>query len=93
MLVSFIFLILSLFYPNRLHFLNIAWMNIGLFLGKIINPIVLGLIFYLLITQFAIVMRLFNRDYLKINLKKSAKTIWTNNHNDDIDNFNFTDQY
>jgi hypothetical protein len=50
--------------PNRL------WMQLGFILGRIVSPIVLGILFFAIFTPVAIVTRLFNRDELR--LKSSA---------------------
>ena len=86
-----IFLIITLFRPVKLKFLNQLWMNFGLILGKIINPIVLGLIYFLLITPIAIMMRLFGRDELK--LKKIKKTYWLSRSEIKFDANTFKNQF
>lgn len=55
---SVLFLIITLNNPKLLLPLNKLWMNIGFFLGKIISPIVLGIIFFGLFTPVAIIMKI-----------------------------------
>ena len=70
---AFIFLFLSLFKPLMLQPLNRLWMNFGLLLGKIISPIILGIIYFALITPFAYSTRLFGRDELGLrSVNKSS---------------------
>ena len=57
--------------------LNKAWMRLGFLLGVIINPIVLGLIFFLLFTPIALLMRLFGRDELRLRVKNRSSH-WKN---------------
>lgn len=64
-----IFLSITLFKPNALLPLNKLWMNFGLMLGMIVNPIVLGMIFFFLFTPVAFFMRLFRRDQLRLQIK------------------------
>lgn len=58
--------VITLAAPGLLTPLNRAWMKFGEILGRIVSPIVLGVIFYLLITPFALVTRLFGRDSLRL---------------------------
>lgn len=55
--------------------LNKLWMSFGLLLGKIISPIVLGIIFFVLFTTYAIVMRIMGRDQLYLKQVKN-KSHW-----------------
>ena len=72
--LSLILFITSLLKPNLLLPLNKLWMKLGLFLGMIVNPIVMGILFFGLITPYAIIMRILGRDVL--HLKKSNKSHW-----------------
>ena len=53
-------------YPNKL------WIRFGLLLGMIISPIVLGVLFFILFTPTAILMKLFGRDELRLKFKKNT---------------------
>jgi hypothetical protein len=55
--------------------LNWLWYELGMLLGKIVNPIVLGFIFFVLITPVSIVTRLFGRDELRIK-KRHVESYW-----------------
>ena len=58
--------------------LNILWFKFGIFLGKIVSPIVMGVIFFFVVTPIAILMRISKKDLL--NLKFTNKsTYWTKN--------------
>jgi hypothetical protein len=70
----FLFLITS-FRANILKPLNKLWMKFGLILGKIINPIVMGIIYFFIFSPIGILMRLFGRDELGLRLK-NKKTYW-----------------
>ena len=75
LLLSLIFIILGVTNSKILSPLNKIWFKFGLFLGKIISPIIMGLIFFCIITPTSIILRLFNKDIL--NLKKNnADTYW-----------------
>lgn len=60
------FALATLFVPKALRPLNFAWFKLGELMGKIVSPLVLGIIFYLLITPVGLVGRLFGRDELKL---------------------------
>ena len=75
LILSLIFLILGLLKSRILTPLNIIWVKFGILLGKFIAPIVMGIIFFFVITPIGILMRFFNKDLL--NLKFNSKnTYW-----------------
>ena len=75
LIISFIFLVLGLLNSNLLSPLNKLWFKFGLFLGKIISPIIMGIIFFLVVTPIAIIMRLLNKDLLNLKFKEN-NTYW-----------------
>jgi hypothetical protein len=80
LLLSAIFIILGLTNSSILSPLNKIWFKLGLFLAKIISPIVMGLIFFCIITPTSIILRLFNKDIL--NLKKNnSESYWIKKSN------------
>ena len=89
--VGILFFIISLIKDDALLPLNKLWMSFGFILGKIISPIVLGIIFFGIFTPISIIMRLFGRDELKIKIKNS-NTKWII-RNDDENNDTFKQQY
>lgn len=73
--LSLIFLTLGLLNSKILKPLNKAWFKFGVYLGNFIAPIVMGIIYFLVVTPTGLIMRLFNKDL--INLKKNDhKTYW-----------------
>ena len=74
LIISLIFLTLGLINSKLLTPLNIIWFKIGLFLGKIVSPLVMGIIFFLVVTPIGILMRILNKDIL--NLKYNNKTTY-----------------
>ncbi len=52
--------------PGLLTPLNKAWMKLGELMGKVVSPLVLGVIFFILITPLALITRLFGRDELRL---------------------------
>ena len=73
LLISLIFLVLGLFNSKILFPLNKLWFKFGIFLGKIITPLVMGIIFFFVVTPIGLIMRLIGKDLvnLKYNLNKS----------------------
>ena len=75
LIISIIFLILGLLNSKFLKPLNILWFKLGIFLGKIISPIIMLIIFFLVVTPTGIIMKLLRKDL--INLKKNnSKSYW-----------------
>ena len=74
-LISLLFLILGIINSKILTPLNKVWFKFGIFLGKIISPIIMGVIFFFVVTPTGIIMRLMGKDLL--NLKNNnSKTYW-----------------
>ena len=77
LLISLLFLILGILNSKILTPLNLIWFKLGIFLGKIISPLIMGIIFFLVVTPIGIILRLCGKDVL--NLKKNKKeTYWIN---------------
>ena len=74
-IVSLIFLILGLLNSIILTPFNKIWFKLGIFLGKIISPLVMGIIFFLVVTPIAIFMRLLRKDLLNLKYDNS-KSYW-----------------
>ncbi|GIR49952.1 MAG: hypothetical protein CM15mP58_20490 [Burkholderiaceae bacterium] len=72
LIISVIFLILGIFNSNLLLPLNKIWFKFGIFLGNFIAPIVMGIVFFLVVTPTGLIMRLLGKDLL--NLKKNNKS-------------------
>ena len=71
LIISFIFLILGIFNSKLLSPLNKIWFKFGILLGKIISPIVMGLIFFTVVTPTAIILKIFKKDVLSLKKSKS----------------------
>ena len=66
LIISIIFLILGLINSNILKPLNFLWMKFGIFLGTIISPLIIGIIFFIVVTPIGILMKLAKKDLLKL---------------------------
>ena len=73
LVVAIIFLILGLINSKVLTPLNKLWFKFGLLLGKIVSPLIMGIIFFFVVTPTAFIMRIIGKDLLnlKFNNKKS----------------------
>ena len=73
--ISIIFLILGLLNSKILSPLNKLWFKLGIFLGKIISPIIMGIIFFFVVTPIGYLMRLFKKDVLSLKFNGN-KSYW-----------------
>ena len=78
LLVSILFLFLGIINSKLLTPLNKMWFRFGIFLGKIISPIIMLLIFFLVVTPIGLFMRIIGKDLLKLKFNKD-KTYWIEN--------------
>ena len=73
--VSIIFLILGLMNSKILSPLNLLWFKFGILLGKIVSPVVMGIIFFLVVTPISILLKIFGKDVLNLKFNNN-KTYW-----------------
>lgn len=74
--VAATFLALAYFAPKLLSAPNRLWFKLGILLGSIIAPLVMGLVYFTTIAPIGLIMRLFGKDLLKQKLDKNAKSYW-----------------
>jgi len=74
--LAVLFLAAALIRPSVLHPLNRLWMMLGLLLHRIVNPIVMGLLFFGTIWPTGAVMRMQGRDLLRLKREPDAKSYW-----------------
>ncbi len=72
LILSLIFLVLGLIKSKILTPLNKIWFKFGIFLGKIISPLIMGVIFFVVVTPIGLIMRALGKDLL--NLKYNNKS-------------------
>tara|TARA_B100000674_G_scaffold387698_1_gene331289 strand:- start:457 stop:825 length:369 start_codon:yes stop_codon:yes gene_type:complete len=70
--ISLIFLTLGLINSKILTPLNKVWFKFGILLGKIISPLIMGFIFFLVVTPIGLIMRILGKDLLNLQFKKSG---------------------
>jgi len=80
-ILSLIFLVLGVLNSKFLTPLNKLWYKFGILLGTIVSPIVMGVVFFIVVTPIGLIMRFFGKDVLRINKNKKNKlvsTYWIN---------------
>lgn len=75
LILSLIFLILGLINSNILYPLNRLWFKFGIFLGGIISPIIMGVIFFAVVTPIGLFMKILGKDLLSLK-KNQKKSYW-----------------
>ena len=75
LIISLFFLILGSINSKILTPLNKIWFKFGILLGKIVSPIIMGVIFFLVVTPIALIMRLVGKDLLNLKFNKN-KSYW-----------------
>ena len=75
LIISITFLILGLLNSSILSPLNKLWFKFGILLGSIISPIVMGIVFFGVVTPTSIIMKIFRKNLLGLK-KNNKKTYW-----------------
>lgn len=77
-ILSLILLVWGMLAPQSLKPVYKTWMRFGLFMSQITTPIILGLLFFLVLTPIALLMRLFKSDTIKNKLNENRETYRVN---------------
>lgn len=72
LVIAFVFLVLGLFKSKLLTPLNKIWVKFGELLGIIIAPVVMALVFFAVVTPIGIILKIFGKDVLNLNMKKKT---------------------
>ena len=75
-IISVIFLILGLLNSKLLSPLNNLWIKFGEILGKIIAPIVMAVVYFLILTPISLLVRLFGKDLIGMKFSNNIKSYW-----------------
>ena len=75
LIISLIFLILGLLNSKILNPFNKLWFKFGMILGRIISPIIMSIIFFLVVTPIGLIMKLLKKDLLNLKFNKT-NTYW-----------------
>jgi hypothetical protein len=71
-IASLVFLIITIIKPNLFSFLNKLWIKFGILLGKIISPIVMGLVFFFVVTPIGIFVKILKKDIMSLKKEKTS---------------------
>ena len=74
--ISGIFLVLGILNSKILSPFNKAWIKLGEFLGAIMAPIVMALIYFVVLTPISLIVRIFGKDLLELKFLKKKETYW-----------------
>ena len=74
--LSIIFFILGIFNSKLLTPLNKLWFKFGIFLGVIVSPMVMGIVYFAVVTPTGVLMRLLGKDLLRTSKIKNTSTYW-----------------
>tara|TARA_Y100000591_G_C21803849_1_gene683632 strand:- start:30 stop:422 length:393 start_codon:yes stop_codon:yes gene_type:complete len=75
LIISLFFLILGSINSKILTPLNKIWFKFGILLGRIVSPVIMGVIFFLIVTPIALIMRIIGKDLLNLKFNKD-KSYW-----------------
>ena len=90
--ISILILILGIYKPNLLSFFSNSWLLIGKIMGYLISPLILGIMFFFIITPISIFFKIIKRDELKIKNTKALSN-WLPRQNKKIEKDSFKDQF
>ena len=75
-IISVIFLILGLLNSKLLSPLNNLWIKFGEILGKVIAPIVMAVVYFIILTPISLLVRLFGKDLIEMKFNNNVKSYW-----------------
>jgi hypothetical protein len=76
LVLAAVFVLLAYLAPKALNPLNRLWFHVGMLLHRVMNPLVMGIIFFLTVVPTGLVMRLLGRDPLRLRFDSGASTYW-----------------
>ncbi len=74
--VSLVFVIPSLIYPKILRPLNILWLKFGMLMHRVINPVLMGLVFFITVVPTGLLLKLFGKDPMRRKFEADTDTYW-----------------
>ena len=74
--IAFVFLILGMLNSKILSPLNNAWIKFGEILGRVIAPLVMALVYFLILTPISLLVRLFGKDLIGMKFSNDIKSYW-----------------
>jgi len=74
--VAAVFAGLTLWRPQTLNPANRAWLKLGLLMYRVVNPVIMAVLFFVAILPIGLIMRLFGKDFLKLARDRASPTYW-----------------
>ena len=74
--IAAVFAGLTLLRPHWLNPANRAWLKLGLLMYRVVNPVIMAVLFFVAILPIGLIMRLFGKDFLKLARDRSSPTYW-----------------
>ena len=78
LIIAIIFLFLGIVNSPLLKPLNLIWFKFGLFLGKFIAPIIMGIVYFMVVFPTFLLLKMFKRNYLNIKYERNKSSYWIN---------------
>ena len=75
-LIALVFLVLGILNSKMLSPLNKWWIKLGEILGRIVAPIVMGIVYFLILTPISLLVRLFGKDLIGMKFSNDIKSYW-----------------
>lgn len=82
LVLSLVFLFITIIRPNLFTSLNILWIKFGILIGKIISPIVMGIIFFLVVLPISMFFKILNKDIMSLKIEKKKSSYWKDRDRD-----------
>jgi predicted membrane metal-binding protein len=76
LVVAGLFVLVATFAPWFLRPLNAVWIRLGVLLHRVVTPVVMGIVFFLVVVPTALIMRALGKDSLRLRLDQDAETYW-----------------
>ena len=92
-LAAVVFFLLAIFWNTPLKPLNTFWIKFGNLLHRLMSPIVIGIIFFIVITPIGLIMRLMRKDLLNLRLNQDASSYWVARNKEMDNNSSMTQQF
>ncbi len=74
--IAALFATFAIFAPNTLKPLNVAWFKFGLLLHRVINPVIMALLYYVSVVPTGLIMRALGKDLLRLKLDRTVESYW-----------------
>jgi len=87
------FCVPALFFPKMLAPLNLLWAKFGLLMHKIVNPILMGIIFFIAVLPTGLIMRLLGKDSMQRKLEANANSYWIEREPESLTKDSFDNQF